>query len=290
MNHLIKYDENKGIVKLLSLNVSGYQVVEEAQIPKSFIHAPYLAVIKGANLAIKNNILIYTMEGWGKEISAKVDEWFGRSFPLKFKYANKDLHFWVKSCQEILDKSFLSNGFELLEKAIIFIFGAITRIYIENPEAIKITGFQRNYLFETYQPEKKLEEHLESFNLFSDASVKELEGTTAIAGLIKNKKNEILTMYRSKVSYEHFSDSNLAEMLAITEGLSVALDMGIDNIKVFTDSMCAVEKLQKHSPYYKGLFSDNVDMMIEKIKLFKECKIIHINRHYNQIADQMTHF
>ena len=93
-----------------------------------------------------------------------------------------------------------------------------------------------------------------------------------------------------KVSYEMFADSNLAEMLAITEGLKVALDMGIQKIKVFTDSMCAVEKLQKYSPYYKGLFSDHVDMIMEQVKQFKDCKIIHINRHHNKIADQMTHF
>lgn len=290
MNHLIRYDESTGIVKLLGLEVTGYKVIEEAQIPKSFIHAPYLAIIKGANLAIKNNILIYTMEGWEREISTKVDKWFGHSFPLKFKYPDKDNQFWVKNCQEILDKSFLSNGIELLEKAIIFIFGAIKRIYIENPEAITINAVQTNYSFETYQPEKELEQHLECYNLFSDASVKELENTTIIAGLIKNKKNETLSVYRDKVSYQHFSDSNLAEMLAITEGLKVALDMGIQKIKVFTDSMCAVEKLQKYSPYYKGLFADNVDMMIEQIKLFKECKIIHINRHHNQLADQMTRF
>lgn len=289
MTYFIRYNEGKGIVQLLVLGVSGYEVMDESQIPKSFIHAPYLAIIKGAYLAIKNNILIYTMDGWGKEISTKIDEWFGKSFPLKFKYHNKDSNFWIKNSQELMDKSFLSNGFELLEKAIIFIFGAINRIYIDNPEAIQLK-IEQNYQFETYQTHKPIEQQLEEFNLFSDASVRELEKTTTIAGLIKNKDNDILSVYRDKVSYEMFSDSNLAEMLAITEGLKVALDMGIQKIKVFTDSMCAVEKLQKYSPYYKGLFSDHVDMIMEQVKQFKDCKIIHINRQHNKIADQMTHF
>lgn len=289
MTYFIRYNEGKGIVQLLVLGVSGYEVMDESQIPKSFIHAPYLAIIKGAYLAIKNNILIYTMDGWGKEISTKIDEWFGKSFPLKFKYHNKDSNFWIKNSQELMDKSFLSNGFELLEKAIIFIFGAINRIYIDNPEAIQLK-IEQNYQFETYQTHKPIEQQLEEFNLFSDASVRELEKTTTIAGLIKNKDNDILSVYRDKVSYEMFADSNLAEMLAITEGLKVALDMGIKKIKIFTDSMCAVEKLQKYSPYYKGLFSDHIDMIMEQVKQFKDCKIIHINRQHNKIADQMTHF
>ena len=289
MTYFIRYNEGKGIVQLLVLGVAGYEVMDESQIPKSFIHAPYLAIIKGAYLAIKNNILIYTMDGWGKEISTKIDEWFGKSFPLKFKYHNKDSNFWIKNSQELMDKSFLSNGFELLEKAIIFIFGAINRIYIDNPEAIQLK-IEQNYQFETYQTHKPIEQQLEEFNLFSDASVRELEQTTTIAGLIKNKNNDILSVYRDKVSYEMFADSNLAEMLAITEGLKVALDMGIQKIKVFTDSMCAVEKLQKYSPYYKGLFSDHVDMIMEQIKQFKCCKVIHIHRQHNTIADEMTHF
>lgn len=290
MNYLIRYDQEKSIVQLLKNNAQGYELVEEAQIPKSFIHAPYLAVIKGANLAIRNNILIYTMEGWNHDINTKVDEWFGRSFDLKFKYAEKDGAFWIKNSQEILDKSFFSYGFELLEKAIIFIFGAVNRIYVDNPEAIKLEHVKYNYSFDTFNVDRSLESQLDEFNLFTDASVKELEKKTTIAGLIKNKNNEVLTVYRAKVDYVRFSDSNLAEMLAITEGLKVAQDMNINKIKVFTDSMCAVEKLQKYSPYYKGLFSDNVDMLVEQIKLFKSCKITHINRHYNEYADQMTHF
>ena len=54
--------------------------------------------------------------------------------------------------------------------------------------------------------------------------------------------------------------------------------------------MCAVEKLQKYSPYYRGLFADNVEMIVKHIKGFNECKIVHINRHHNKLADEMTHF
>lgn len=290
MTHLIKFDVEKSNVQLLSLENSGYKILDESSIPKTYIHAPYLAIIKGAYLAIKNNIRVYKMEGWNAQISAKVDEWFGKSFPLKFKYSSKDIQFWIKSSQELMDKSFLTNGWELLEKAIIFIFGAIDRIYIDNPEAIKIEVTKLNYYFDIYNSNKKIEEQFDEYNLFSDASVREFDKVATIAGLIKNQKNEILTVYRSKVDYKNYSDSNLTEMLAITEGLKVALDMGIKNIKIFTDSMCAIEKLQKYSPYYRGLFSENVEMMIKYIKAFNECKFVHINRHHNKLADEMTHF
>lgn len=291
MSYFIKYNQEKGLIQLLSLGVCGHEVKDETQIPRTFIHAPYLAIIKGACLAIKNNILVYKMEGWNLDISSKIDQWFSQSFPLKFKYPTKDLSFWINHTQELMDKSFssMSNCFELLEKAIVFIFGAINRIYVDNPTAIELT-LSQNYSFEKYKTDKNIENQLEEFNLFSDASVKELENKTTIAGLIKNKNNDILTVYREKVSYDMFKDSNIAEMLAITKGLKVAKDMGIRKIKVFTDSMCAVEKLQKYSPYYKGLFSDHIEEIMEQIKLFKECKIIHINRYHNKLADEMTHF
>lgn len=189
-----------------------------------------------------------------------------------------------------MDKSFLTNGWELLEKAIIFIFGAIDRVYIDNPEAIKLEVTKLNYTFDMYDSSKSIESQFEEYNLFSDASVREFDKVSTIAGLIKNQENEILAVYRRKVDYKTYSDSNLAEMLAITEGLRVALDMGIKKIKVFTDSMCAVEKLQKYSPYYRGLFADNVEMIVKHIKGFNECKIVHINRHHNKLADEMTHF
>lgn len=290
MTHLIRFDAEKSSVQLLISESLGYKILDESSVPKTYIHAPYLAIIKGAYLAIKNNIRVYKMEGWNTQISAKVDEWFGKSFPLKFKYPSKDIQFWIKSSQELMDKSFLTNGWELLEKAIIFIFGAIDRIYIDNPNAIKLEVTKLNYTFDIYDSSKSLESQFDEYNLFSDASVRDFDKVSTIAGLIKNKNNEILTVYRSKVEYERYSDSNLAEMLAITEGLMVALDMGIKNIKIFTDSMCAIEKLQKYSPYYKGLFSNNVEMMIKYIKAFNECKFIHINRHHNTLADEMTHF
>ena len=288
MTYLVRYDAKKSIVELI--NKINFEVLDTATIPKTFIHAPYLAIIKGAYLALKNNILVYKMEGWSYNVCSMVDEWFGKSFPLKFKYPNKDLQFWLKSSQELVDKSFLNNALELLEKAIIFIFGAINKIYIDNPNAVKLEVEYRNYSFESYNPNKAIEHHFEDFNLFSDASVRDLDKVTTIAGLIKDKNNNVIVMYRSKVNYNIYKDSNLAEMLAITEGLKVAIDMGIPNIKVFTDSMCAVEKLQKYSPYYKSLFSDNVEDIIKQIKGFNKCKFIHVNRHYNNVADELTHF
>ncbi len=213
MTHLIRFNAEKSSVQLLISESLGYKILDESSVPKTYIHAPYLAIIKGAYLAIKNNIRVYKMEGWNAQISAKVDEWFDKSFPLKFKYPSKDIQFWIKSSQELMDKSFLTNGWELLEKAIIFIFGAIDRIYIDNPEAIKLEVTKLNYMFDIYDSSKSLESQFDEYNLFSDASVRDFDKVSTIAGLIKNQNNEILTVYRSKVEYERYSDSNLAEMM-----------------------------------------------------------------------------
>lgn len=94
MTHLIRFNSDRSIVQLLMLGNLGYKILDESPIPKTYIHAPYLAIIKGAYLAIKNNIKVYKMEGWNAQVSSKVDEWFGKSFPLKFKYSTKDVNFW----------------------------------------------------------------------------------------------------------------------------------------------------------------------------------------------------
>jgi len=95
-----------------------------------------------------------------------------------------------------MDKSFLTNGWELLEKAIIFIFGAIDRIYIDNPNAIKLEVTKLNYTFDIYDSSKSLESQFDEYNLFSDASVRDFDKVSTIEGLIKNKNNEILTVHR----------------------------------------------------------------------------------------------
>ncbi len=95
MKYLIKYSKEKSTVQLLLINLSGNEIKDESPIPKNSVYAPYLAIIKGAYLAIKNNVYVYDMEGWEGYICGKIDEWFGKSFPLKFKYPNKDGNFWI---------------------------------------------------------------------------------------------------------------------------------------------------------------------------------------------------
>jgi ribonuclease HI len=230
------------------------------------------------------------MIGWGCDIPKKIDIWFGKSFPLKIKHSLKKIDFWIQETETLVSRIFSLNSFKLLEKAIVFISAAIDRIYIHNPDAIILNIKKNNYIISNYNNNLKLEEQLTEFNLFSDASVKELKEISTIAGLIKNKNNEIILVYRDKISYELFNDSNVVEMLAIYEGLKIAIEMKIKKIKIFTDSMCAVEKIEKYNPYCNTIFSDIVLKIMNEIKKFEMCEIVHIKRNHNSIADEMTKF
>jgi hypothetical protein len=66
--------------------------------------------------------------------------------------------------------------------------------------------------------------------------------------------------------------------------------MGVDKVRIFTDSLCAIETLQKYSPYYKGQFSEGIEKIIKYCSNFELCEIIHIKRHHNATADSLTHF
>lgn len=287
-NYTIYYDINESNIQLIHKTKESKKILDESIIPKDYINAHSLAVIKAAFLAIKNNVKVFNMEGWPDNISSKVDYWFGKSIPLKFKYVDKNNDFWIQSCQELLDKSFLTNGWELLEKAIIYIFGAIDKIYITNPEAINVSVEKLNYSFEVYDSQVNIDEQLDEYNLFTDASVKEAINKVIIAGYIKDKTNNVLCMYKKYVCYDLYKDSNIAEMHAIAYGIGIANLMEIKKIKIFTDSMCSIEKIQQYSPYYKSLFSDNTEEIIKNIKKLNHCKFVHINRHLNKLADSLT--
>jgi ribonuclease HI len=144
-----------------------------------------------------------------------------------------------------------------------------------------------------YKQYQKRELEFQPYNLFCDASVRPLEKRACIAGYIQDA-NEQLINYRQALDYEAFKDNNLAEIYALWQGLYIAHQMKITHIKIFTDSMFAVEHTRMHPNRKTQNLNESFRTLLLQIKEllteFEFYQIEHVHRNYNTVADEMTHF
>jgi ribonuclease HI len=161
------------------------------------------------------------------------------------------------------------------------------------------SDFPQPVLF--YKKYHKRELEYYAYNLFCDASVRPLEKRTCIAGYIQancnsnsNSDSEQLVNYREALDYEAFRDNNLAEIYALRQGLMIAQQMHITHLKIFTDSMFAVEHIRFQPSRKTQTLNEDFKAMIADIRnlllIFENYEIEHVHRNYNSVADEMTHF
>lgn len=135
---------------------------------------------------------------------------------------------------------------------------------------------------------KKVVPELKQYNLFSDGSVKHDKRSVIIGGCL-TQQDKIWISYRKKINYDQCSDSNYAELLAIHYGLEIAKEHDINSLKLFTDSIVSIEKIQakltqQHiHPKYELI----TKKIIEILPL--EFSFKHITREKNNYADFLTH-
>lgn len=135
---------------------------------------------------------------------------------------------------------------------------------------------------------KKIIPELKEYNLFSDGSVKHDKKSVIIGGFL-TQKDKIWIAYRKRISYEQCCDSNYAELLAIHYGLEIAKENNIDSLKLFTDSLVSVEKIQ--SRLAQKQVNEKYELIIKKIieVLPLDFSFKHITREKNSYADFLTH-
>lgn len=287
MQYILSYSNN--VIQLLA----GEEIIEELHLSQILNDKKdnVFIMMQAICLALKNNILIFSMQGWSNEILNKVDYWFGKSFALKFKYVNKDISFWRKKSNEFLNLYKQGNLIKkTIETGVLYLFAGIRKIITNNPTSLSIKVEHTNITYGYHDNTKELKQQLWEYNLFTDASVKPQSQLVTIASFIMNKSQSMLAAHREKLDYEKYYDNNNAEIYSIVKGLNLVKDMEIKRVKIFTDSLCAIEQLKKYSPYHENQFSISIKRVIELTKTLDSCEIVHINRQYNMIADELTHF
>lgn len=297
MGYVIAYQDNK-----ISLYNNEQLIEDQTLLYKGNEQINNLiSVIQACSLALKNNTLVFSMVGWNSQASEYIEKLFGKSFSLKFKYANENQSFWLNRAQEIIkilestefntnrNKNF-NSVVKNLEAHVIFLFAGIQKVYIQNKNAICIRSVINPVVIGYYNPHNNLDNSLTKYNVFTDASVRPQEKVATIACTVIDENNQVIANSRSLIDYEKYKDSNNAEIYSISKSLELIHAMNIKEVNIFTDSSCAVDKIKHYSPYCSGLFKESVQLVIEQAQALKSCTLTHIPRELNTFTDNLTHF
>lgn len=299
MSYVIAYQEDT-----ISLYNNNILIEEQSLLFKSNENINHLiAIIQACYLALKNNTLVFSMVGWKEDSSEYIEKLFGKSFSFKFKYANEKPSFWLEKAHNIITKlqpiicnsqstisQTLNNIVKTIENNIIFLFAGIQKVFIKNNNAICIDCIKNPLSIGQYDSSENINNYLGKYNLFTDASVRPQEKIATIACTLFDQNNVPIVSSRSMIDYEIYNDSNNAEIYSIAQGLRLINSMNIKEVNIFTDSSCAIEKLQNYSPYCLGLFKESVQLVIEQARILDKCIMTHIPRELNALTDSLTHF
>ena len=140
-----------------------------------------------------------------------------------------------------------------------------------------------------YRLHPKLKDRIVQYNLFCDGSVRPMVSEAGIGGYVATPE-KIEVLYKKSVDYNIYHDSNHCELHSIEHGLSLVCDMGIKEIKVFTDSVNSVNMIgdylrgTKVNSRYHAVLA-NIALLLKNLNGYKFC---YITRTLNCYADSLT--
>lgn len=121
--------------------------------------------------------------------------------------------------------------------------------------------------------------------MYSDGGSRGNPGRAGIGISIQDKDgNEIKAISQ----YIGEQTNNVAEYKALSRGLEVALDLGIENIKCYLDSELVVKQIKGEYKVKNERMIPMYNMVMPLINKFKSFEIHHIRRELNKRADQLA--
>lgn len=125
----------------------------------------------------------------------------------------------------------------------------------------------------------------ETFSLNTDGGARGNPGPSAIGGVLKNSGGEIIKEFKE---FTGVSTNNVAEYKAVIKGLSVALELEIENLNCFLDSELVVKQVKGEyrvkDENLKFLFSKVLDIKSK----FRQISFNHVKRKENSLADKLV--
>lgn len=119
---------------------------------------------------------------------------------------------------------------------------------------------------------------IKMYQLFTDASLKEINGVTfyTIAGAIFFNGESVIEFCKSFSEEKSVSDM---EILAIEEGVSIAVEKGIKEIECFGDNLNSIKLIKEEKEKVKNI----LDMR----NYFNNIKFYYISRNFNTYANAL---
>ncbi|MBI5588408.1 MAG: ribonuclease HI family protein [Deltaproteobacteria bacterium] len=140
-------------------------------------------------------------------------------------------------------------------------------------------------LFEGVASKKPHPRHREVYTINVDGASRGNPGEAGAGAVIKDPGGHIVKKLKK---YLGRTTNNVAEYNAILIALESARDLGLNSIRILADSELMVKQL---NGVYKVKSEDLrplYDRAVDLIKGFKECKISHVYREDNSMADSMA--
>lgn len=158
--------------------------------------------------------------------------------------------------------------------------------------SLEKTATLHNSVFEIYSDASMINHNNFSYDMvnFSEDNYDTLPNSI-IAGIIKYNNEDFFCYKKSIVCL----DNNMAELLAICEGLEIAQSFRMEHLRIFTDSAVSIAYIKKHTQGNKRYMTNTkflpvTENVLSLLNNFKTCHFFHVPRKNNKEADKLTKF
>ncbi len=126
---------------------------------------------------------------------------------------------------------------------------------------------------------------MSSFKLYTDGSSRGNPGPAGIGVVVKDSKGVNIKEVSMSIGS---TTNNVAEYLALIIGLTEALILKIDDLKVFSDSELLVKQVKGEYKTKKEHLKPLLVHIKYLIKNFKKIEFNHVLREYNKESDKLA--
>lgn len=121
--------------------------------------------------------------------------------------------------------------------------------------------------------------------IYTDGGSRGNPGIAGIGVLIEDKDGNIIKEISQYIGEQ---TNNVAEYKALSRGLEVALDLGIEKVTCYLDSELVVKQIKGEYKVKNERMIPMYNMVMPLVKKFNSFEIIHIRRELNKRADQLA--
>lgn len=121
--------------------------------------------------------------------------------------------------------------------------------------------------------------------IFFDGSSQGNPGPSGIGGIVYDEEGR--EIYRFS-DYVGLKTNNEAEYLALRRSLEIVLDLGVDEVELYSDSELLVKQIKGEYSVRDEKIKELYREIQELMKNIKKVKIIHIIREENREADKLA--